>query len=160
MSIQDHTHKLAELMLDFAFNTIRGFESGLYRRMKDEVQNDFVKLMQINVCVKYFNNAYSSLILEDDPYIIEKFGEMHSELSHSYICLLNIVFALTTGLIQQLDRSKLNPLSYSDYMKSVEIQIKSCDIYTPSHLEQFLSHKCEGMDIKTCDPNEPMFFIK
>jgi hypothetical protein len=45
-------------------------------------------------------------------------------------------------------------------MSSVEQQIKDQEIFTPANLEKFLSHKCEGIDIKTCDPNEPMFFTK
>ena len=85
---------------------------------------------------------------------------MHNELAHSYICLLNIIFTFTSSLIDLIDRTKLDDSTYSNYMSSVENQIKQLEIFTPQHLEKFISHKCEGIDIKSCDPNEDMFYIK
>ena len=154
------TLKLAELILDFTVKTITGFESALYKTMCELVRTNQVKQIELKFCVRYFNLAYKSLITNEDPYFVSKFEEMHNELAHSYICLLNIIFTFTLSLIDLIDRTKLDDSTYSNYMSSIETQIKQFEIFTPEHLEKFLSHRCDGIDIKTCNPNEPMFYIK
>jgi hypothetical protein len=160
------TDKLANLMTNFICDTIRGYESGLYKSfvMNNKNMNDILThkmtFILVNFNVKYFNNAYSSLIRNDDPYIMEKFGEMHDVINHSYICLLNILFKLTTDIITSYDRSIFNVFSYDEYMKSVDIVLETCKKVLLDELPKMISHNCNGIDITTCNPNEPLFYIK
>jgi hypothetical protein len=160
------TDKLANLMTNFICDTIRGYESGLYKSfvMNNKNMNDILThkmtFILVNFNVKYFNNAYSSLIRNDDPYIMEKFGEMHDVINHSYICLLNILFKLTTDIITSYDRSIFNVFSYDEYMKSVDIVLETFKKVLLDELTKMISHNCNGIDITTCNPNEPLFYIK
>jgi hypothetical protein len=154
------TLKLSNLILDFVKNTILGIESGMYKTMRLEIKDTLIKIIQINFLVEYFNKAYSALILNTDQYFVQKFKEMHEELNHSYICLLNITFNFTIQLVQQINRDNLNVNTYELFMKSLEDEIIQHNIFQPSMIEPFISHTCTGIDIKTCNPNEPLFFIK
>lgn len=156
------TFALCELMIKFVTDTISGFESGIFKSFNGNseiIKTSIIKNVELKVCVEYFNSAYKSLILEDDPYIVEKFSQMHREHSHSYICLLNIIFNIATRVIEHIERKNLNTNSYSDYMESISREIKNLPFMSPLQLEQFVTHKCTGIDIKTCNPNEPMFYI-
>jgi hypothetical protein len=152
--------KLAQLMVDFTESTILGVESGMYKTIKHLLKENNIKQIQYGFCVEYYNSAYRSLILNNDTYFVEKFTEMHQELSHSYICLLNIIFTISLRLIDSIDRNKLDDSTYDKYIKSVQKEIKKAEFFKVEYFEPLLSHTCSGTDIKTCNPDEPLFFIK
>ena len=105
----------------------------------------------------YLNAAYRSLIREDDPYILEQFNKMANCMNHSKICLLNIVFYVIMSIHPNFDRSKFDTSSYEAYMEGVNQQLDSMLLGATGALMQSVSHQCNGMDIKTCDPNDDMF---
>lgn len=158
--------KLADLMSDFICETIGGFESGLYKSLASRGENiDKIKTQQmtfllVNFNMNYYNRAYSSLIRKNDPYINDKFGEMNKVMNHSYICLLNILFKLTTEIIAEYDRTLFNVTSYENYMRSVKIVLDTCKEFLMTELPNMISHSCSGIDINTCNPDEPLFYIK
>lgn len=159
------TEKLAQLMTDFICNTVHGYESGLYKGISSH-QDNFAKfgdhaftIYLINFNVHYFNTAYSSLIKNDDPGLTEKFDEMQEVLNHSYICLLNILFRLTTEILTSYTRTKLNTSSYKSYMDNIESILEERRVALMIELPKCLSHECTGLDIKTCNPDEPLFYM-
>lgn len=158
--LNQKTMQLANLILDFTKNSIMGTESGLYKTLKQLVRSPIIKNVQMNFLVEYFNGAYRAIILNGDQYFVSKFSEMHNILDHSYICLLNITFAICIQLVEIINRDELDISSYDNYMESLAIQITNNEIFKPEVVAQFLSHTCQGIDIKTCDPNEPMFYAK
>lgn len=160
------TDKLANLMSDFICETIGGFESGLYKSLTshkediNKIKSQNMTFLLVNFNINYYNRAYSSLIRKNDPYIVEKFGEMNKIMNHSYICLLNIMFKLTTEIITGYDRTLFNTTSYEDYMKSVKIVLDTCKEFLLTELPNMISHNCTGIDIQTCNPDEPLFYMK
>ena len=159
--------ELAQLLCNFCFSTIQGHESGLYKGIKMKTLNANIKILQTettlniikNITAHYLNKAYISLIKKDDPYIIEKFNEMTKINNHSAICLLNIIMAFIMDIHSSLNRSILDISSYDLYMKSVMNQVNSKYEDCLNALYKSISHECQGIDIKTCNPYEPLFFL-
>jgi len=119
-------NELVDLILEFVKRTIVGHERGTYRFMASHhvplegVKTDaWFKAFLIDAAVNYFNLAYKSLIRRDDPYICGAFDRMHQLHDHSYICLLNIVFATTINLHGSMDRSVLEHADLETFEESV-----------------------------------------
>jgi hypothetical protein len=163
--MNQHT-QLANLMSEFICSTICGFESGLYKSLItsgeniNKIKTNQMTVILVNFNMNYYNQAYSSLIKKNDQYIVEKFGQMHKIMNHSYICLLNIMFRLTTEMLTIYDRNLLNITSYENYMKSVQAILNKCNEFLIEELPKMISHTCSGIDISTCNPDEPLFYIK
>ena len=159
---------LAKLICDFCFETIRGHESGLYKAINtglldigiNTLLTPNMKPIIMNITANYLNNAFVSLIKRNDPYIIEKFDAMCKIKNHSVICLLHIIMAFIQKVHFSLDRTKLDISSYENYMKSVSSQLDPIVEETLNSLIKSISHQCNGIDIKTCDPNIPLFVMK
>jgi hypothetical protein len=162
------TQELSNLIKDFARETMKGQESALYKTFagntnilgisKENLTNNNIKGIFSEFISNYLNVCYKSMILKDDPYVLEKFGKMKSLHNHSEICLLNIIAALIANTHQQMDRSVLDTQSYEAYMLSVNFLLIS--ILDNIKLDDKISHTCTGMDISKCDPNKPMFYTK
>lgn len=150
--------KLAFEIKDFCYNSILGFESGYYKTNKTEVKKNQTKIIASYFIVDYHNQSYKALILDSDKYIVEKYGSMHSIISHSYICLLNITLMVCKYIIDKMIREFLDDSSYPNYMQMVKLQLTM--LLDKIHLENMLSHKCTGEDIKKCDPELKIFSIK
>lgn len=69
------------------------------------------------------------------------------------------MFRLTTEIISAYDRILFDITSYEKYMNSVENVLDTCKKFLVSELPDMISHTCSGIDIKTCNPNEPLFYI-
>lgn len=158
---------LAKLICDFCFDTIIGHNSGVYKSfmMKKELDINYLRSPLIltllsSATMNYLNNAYSSLIRKDDPYIINKFNEMCVIKNHSKICLLNIIFAIILQIESDIDRAKLDIDSYEKFMESLRKQTTNMYTATWEKLSNIVSHECHGEDIEKCDPNKPMFYSK
>jgi hypothetical protein len=158
------TNALAKLLCDFCFETITGHESGFYKLNQIKklpvanIVGDEMIILIKNVTLFYLNDAYKSLILKSDPYILAKFDAMCKINNHSEICLLNIIALTIINIHADLDRSQFDITSYDTYMKSVRDQLAFRFESVLNVLTNSISHTCTGIDISTCDPNEPMFF--
>jgi len=158
---------IALLMCKFVTQTIIGHERGTYRvfaatgRPMDSLRipNTFRTLFG-GAAVSYFNGAYKSLILRDDKYIEASFDEMHNVCGHSHICLLNIVFKVYMTMHSQIDRTKLDTTCLASYQKSVETMIVPLAERFLTFYATMMNHECNGIDISTCDPDEPLFQLK
>ena len=89
---------IARMICGFIRATTVGHERAIFRTLPKEQINvikvpEIVGQLFVGATVRYFNAAYRSLILKNDPYIQVSFGQMQQVCGHSYICLLNIVFA-------------------------------------------------------------------
>lgn len=151
----------------FCINTILGQESGLYKCLHiynvempgiDNIRSDRVKIVLQHALVDYLNSCYKSLILKNDEYVIESFEKIKKTKNHSEICLLNIMFAVIRSAILEVDRHKFDDVSYDEFMYSVK---KEYEIFFNSiDFDKILDHECSGQKIESCNPDEPMFFIK
>ena len=146
---------------EFLTNTVKGYYSAIYKFYNKNVNQNIIMCIQV-FNVQYFNDAYKSLILRNDPYITNIFDQLHSYYNHSYICLLNITFILTNIVLSKITIEDLDLTNYTQYMKSVSDSIE--DILKSTNLrEKFvhsISHVCDGIDIKKCNPNEDMFYLR
>jgi|SaaInlStandDraft_5_1057022.scaffolds.fasta_scaffold115987_1 hypothetical protein len=161
------SERIFEVITKFVYDTLAGQESGMYKAISSSdqsklsiLQTKTFQMTGISFIVSYFNDAYRSLITEEDKYFVERFKEMHDIMDHSYICLLNIVFNLTITFYCEMDRSKFNISNYKNYMNSFECELnKMKDTMFPiEKRKELFNHVCKGIDIKTCNPNE--IFIK
>lgn len=158
------TNALAKLLCDFCFETMQGHESGFYKLhqikklpIADLLGDEMIILIK-NVTLYYLNDAYKSLILKSDPFILDKFDAMCKINNHSEICLLNIIALTIINIHVNLNRSKLDITSYDTYMNGIRDQLDSEFTSILNTLTNSISHTCTGIDISTCNPNEPMFF--
>jgi hypothetical protein len=159
--------QLAQLLTDFAAGTVLGQESGIYKaivagKMPDVEVTALTRPTSAGAfrqpTINYLNHCYRSLILKNDPYVVEKFEAMTKLLHHSEICLLNIICQLVTSIQKSVCREGLDPSSYANYMGSLEHQVTILCIYQRLLLvEQILTHNCSGKPISEYNPEEPMF---
>lgn len=171
--INNHTmDKIAELtnlMCNFMQCTIYGHESGFYKTAITN-NNNYVTLQTLKndnvsknlitfATMNYLNKIYKSLILEDDPFVIETFGAMQKCLHHSYICLLNLLCVAIVKAHNNIKRTELETCCYQKYMDCVENQLNKIMPKIRYLLTRRISHECKGIDIKTCNPNEPLFIV-
>ncbi len=166
MSTNEKKLKMANIMIEFINNTISGHESGFYKMyyFNDSENINTLKYnamdgMITSSAVNYLNQAYKSLIRENDPYFLKYFKGMAKVMNHSYICLLNIVFVTLINVHRNIDRSKLDIDTYDKYMESIESQLEELLEKIKGTIIQSISHKCTGDDIKNCDPNDDLFII-
>lgn len=143
-------------IIEFSVNTIIGMESGFYKVCIDRtlLQTHALQSTINGFIIDYLNGTYRSLILRDDAYIVETFDKM-TPFNHSMVCILNIIAFVLKYVIENLHRNLLNIKSYDLYMTSIKQQL-----YILANLCRYkmnLSHQCHGIDIKTCNPDEPMF---
>lgn len=110
--------------------------------------------------VSYLNNIYLSLIKQNDKVIVQKFSDFKSFCNHSEICLLHIIKMICSEFVSVFDFNKLNYKNYETFVKTCCEQILSIEIVACQMLCETLTHKCKGIDISTCDPDEKLFFIE
>ena len=147
---------LSDILVEFIENTILGQMSGCY---KVGFGLKYTSIYQVTL-VDYFNILYKSLILEDDKYVVEKFTKMQSFDNHSCICLLNILFYASIMTCSKIQESNLELNNgYEVYIDSCTKEIRKTTKEIKESLDKSISHKCTGIDIKTCDPNVEMFKI-
>ena len=154
--------KLYELILDFAKKTIICIEASLYKTMGKFISNKFIKNLQINFCIGYFNDIYKALVLNSNKNITNKFIEIHNLLPNSFLCLLNITFNLTNDIIQNINRTNFNTNSYEEYIDSINKEFILLNMIKYEYIEKIiLKHVCIDVnidiDIKKNDPNKRYF---
>jgi hypothetical protein len=146
---------------DIMIGAERGLYKNLYHILKENFKDNHIFAIAFaDFYITYFNSAYQALITDGDPYFVEQFGKLHQILSHSYICLLNIVFALTTTTHQSLDRDKFDLSNLDNFTLSIAKEIADKLESQRPMLLSTVNHKCNGEDIKNYDPNEPMFIMR
>lgn len=147
---------------EFVFNTLKGHESAFYKIFNEIISLNSKSIEIQSLCnvaiVKYMNGSYKSLILDDDPYITGSFNVMSS--NHSKSCLLIFLGVEMSDLHLSLNRENFDTSSYQKYMDSVERELDSKFSSFSAKLEKLFSHKCEGKNIKDCNPNDLPFYVK
>lgn len=165
--------QITNLIKHFVFNTIVGSERGMFKTFQKLEVAEMLKsestLHSIkHYLIEYFNSGYRALIYSNngekkreedkDEYYQEQFGQMHAIKNHSYICLLNMVFAIAINIESMFDRLSFDITSLEAFENSVRLQfIIIFGTMKEKLIEQF-NHECDGMDITTCDPEEELFF--
>ncbi len=150
--------ELSNLIKEYCSKTILGAESGFFKTLGPFAKEPQATFILTEYIGKYHNMAYKSLILDTDKYFVENYSKMNEISGHSYICLLNITLNICAILEQGVDRTKLDVSNYEKFIGSVENQINS--MLGKMNLAKFLSHKCSGVDIKSCNPNEDFVVMK
>lgn len=145
-------------IIEYIKRTITGQESGLYKRFGGIIVDPMFVNVRLSALADYMNVTYVSLILDDDEYVTNSFNKMDG-LKHSKICLLNILFAIIKKFYETNDYSIMKNNSYDSYMLSLRMILYVKMNEVKEMLKETLNHKCTGIDIKTCNPNEPMFII-
>jgi hypothetical protein len=110
--------------------------------------------------INYLNSCYKSLIVKDDPYVLEKFREMTELVGHSEVCLINIIAQISMAVHMNLDRSNIDTTDITTLDYSVKTEVDR--IFTPLRpiVYKSLSHECHGEKIEDCDLNKPLFQLQ
>ena len=153
----DLTIKLAKIILDFCKETTYSFEKNVYSNAKANVKKQGLNNIQCTNLVKYFNSAYKMLATQTDEYFFKKFNEMQEVIPHSYICLLNITFLISSTIAQSINRLELDDISYEKYMESIETQVNK--ICTTMNVEKLILHSC-NIQNSNLDPNIELFYVQ
>lgn len=159
--------KLSYAFTFFVFNTLKGFESGLFKGITlnlmkslslEDLRTPKALFVLVEFATHYMNQCYVALIRRDDDYIVSRFDAMTKPFGHSEICLLNLVMFWVKNIFMTLDRSKLKvDGSVEEYLRSYDKAFQPFLTAMIVMLGQTLNHQCQGIDIRTCDPNQPMF---
>jgi hypothetical protein len=139
----------------FIRSTLLGQFSGFYKiNGKNEFATSF-KTVFPHVITHYLNGAYKSLILKDDEYIIKTFSSL---TSHSAVCLLHMFLHITRSIVDNFNYNNLRMDNYTDFMESVDSELMKSEMLKEDKIRLLISHRCEGYDISSCDPNIPLFY--
>jgi hypothetical protein len=152
--------KLADLLTNFIFATVRGQLSGFYKLYQKKVKDIINPNIIMQVVANYYNVCYKALILKNDEYVTENFNSFTECLNHSEVCLLHILNNLTVLLYEKIDFDKLNYDDYSKYMLNITLLLEIQKQNTVDSIKNIIGHDCKGINIKECDPNIPLFIIK
>lgn len=152
--------KLTSVILEFVENTTYGQLSGLFR-----IYGTSLKTMQNRQNVlkgataNYFNTCLKSLILQDDPYVVEWFNKFWLYCSHSPICLSHVLFNLVCSIQEKIDFSQLDYSSLDKFRESERFQIKLIIEILRESVKTMISHECHGEKLEDLDPDTPLFQI-
>ena len=136
-------------------NTLFGIESAMFKR-KDVLGGVEDFRLTVRFAISYLNDCYKSLILGDDPYVTNQFVLLTAS-NHSPVCILHICMFIISKAILSIERSMLNVSDYNAYMTSVAALYRP---YLDSvNYDEFFEHICRGPDIRSCNPNVPLFRI-
>lgn len=162
--------ELARLLCEFLVKTILKQEGLNYRDLSALLKEDaqlpdsgFLFKKMAFVTIDYFNAAYKALILRNgdgDAEALACFDHIHGTSNHSYICLLNVAVAMSMRMRSMIDYAMANYDSEEDYLLSIASQLTPLIKAVHDNLFVNFMHNCCGTDIRTCNPDEPMFAIK
>ncbi len=160
---EENLQKLSDDLTEFAINTLSGQFSGAYKIAIESknvsILKNFKNIYPV-LSAQYLNTLYSSLIRNDDLYVTETFKKFKNHCSHSEVCLLHIIRMLCDSILELFDFEKCNFSSYQLFMTTCTMQLNMIGNTSKEMLPNCLSHKCTGIDISTCDPNEKLFDVK
>ena len=145
--------------LAFVVKTVRSQESKLYKQYGTTAKENKARLpLQI---IKYINYGYKALILRNDDYWVEKFDSL-GRYGHNQLSLIEKMYEVImdfVGRMQQMNDEHLEDCCHNTYMSMIDIQLKIIsDFFTEHYL--IFDHICEGPDITSLDPNEPLLVFK
>lgn len=165
MTSEEKQQKLSIVMKTVILHAIIGHETAMYSHC-NAVACHFLKgltnqwafgLMLSKLSVEFFNTVGKEIILGEGKLGVftQLFDKMHAESGHSYNCLLHFAFHSCFNIHGNLDREKFDISSAKNYEQSIVAQLEPVlDIFDAA---KHFSHVCTGIDIKTCDPNKPLF---
>jgi hypothetical protein len=153
------TTELSKIILEITSEIIIKIELSLNKSLNNHIKDDFIKKLEINLCKGYFNDIYKSLILNSNYNndIINKIKKINNNLDHNYICLLNILFDLTTNTIQQINRTKYDFTSSEKLIESINDQLKLVNLIEIENIKKLLFHECTNIEIEKCNPFKQLF---
>ncbi len=157
--------------LNFIKSTIIGTNRGFYRNLSTQLDSFkdpvIFNILCLNYLKDYFNKGYRALIYstdgplkrqeDKDDYWITSFNKFVNP-KQSYICALNKIMMVVKTVILKIDRSLIS----INNMESMDLSLKrQVDfILDKMELDDIINHlgdKCDGLDIRNCDPKDDMF---
>ncbi len=155
---------IVDLLKEFSKNTITGQLSACYKivnKNKTDVSPVVLYKNMAPMCLmEYANSLYKSLILRNDEYVTKNFDDMKKVHDHSEVCLLHILFNTWLVATQMIKDDVIKCDSdYDIFMNSCENELDRIFNKLGTHFKKLTKHKCTGIDIKTCDPNEKLFCV-
>ena len=164
--------ELSELVFRKVTETLLGMESGCYKIAagivsspnpftREKLVEDSFKVFMKAMLVNQYNIEYNSLANKDDFRIMQIYKNMTDTVDHSPLCLIHILFNISTILIENIDRSNLDTSSLEKYLKSLEAEYEP--YVTKEQVETFSGmflHKCEGpREAQPLPPGHQLFVI-
>lgn len=153
--------KFVAATIKYISQIISGFESGLYKMLK---QNNNARLNLLSskhhpfitifrdLHESYYTSTYNSILARDDEYVVKTFDNFQELSGHSKQCLLNILANLTVSIHFNLNRQNLNYSTYDLYMASLNKEINS--IMDAIDMHKLFDHVCTGPSDNQLKPLE------
>jgi hypothetical protein len=149
---------LCELIADFCKSIILGYESGIYNKSGHAISKEKIKFNLVIANVNYFNDMYKSMIANSNPIIKAKLDEMAIKYSHNYVCLLNIIFLVSSTITQKMNRDSFNMRTRSTYMQSASNEFDA--VMGALNIDKLINHTCTEIDITLEDPEKNLLNIE
>lgn len=108
----------------------------------------------------YFNTCYKSIILKDDPYVVEWYNKFWMYCDHSPVCLTHILFQLVCYVQEQVDYQILDYSSLDKFRSSSKEQIQLITFILKKEVIKLVNHECHGEKLEDLDPNVPLFITE
>lgn len=145
--------QLEDAVHDYVLEVINGFESGLYKMVRQtqplrlellaSPHHPFITIAR-DFYETYFTKTFNSIIKGDDLYVTKKFDEFQNlTAGHSKQCMLNILSNMIISIHFNIFREKLDYTSYERYMESLRNEIvKTWDVID---VVKLFNHSCQGV---------------
>ena len=159
---------LVKYIKEYIHSTITGFESGLYKMVKQtnpkriklmaDRHQPFITILR-DMHEEYYTRTFNSIITRNNEFVNETFGKFSKLCNHSKQCLLNILANLAVSVHFNLDRSKLDITDYESYCSTLSKEItKTMSVI---NIAKLFEHTCTGpADDKLVLLKEEEKFIK
>ena len=141
--------ELVQFTKKYIENVICSFESGLYKIVQDNYQDELSSLSNNHgpfitifrdLHEKYYTRIYNSIITGDDKYIKETFDKFKKLSNHPTVCTLNLLGNYIVSVHFNINRKKLFYKNHDKYIKSLKIEI--ANTIPDGSIEKIFDHEC------------------
>jgi hypothetical protein len=141
--------------LAYCQRTFVGVVRVIYRQLGAiKEKGVFFAQMQLVLC-QYLNQCYKSLLLKDDPQVMDDCAPF---ASHSPVCLFTLMHRTIMLMAAKLSFDTLSFTNIDSLSVGIQIQFTSIALSLPPN-PSFM-HNCQGVAQKDCNPLDPLFVIQ
>ena len=163
---EEEAEQLTKSVCDYLVQAVCGMHMAVYRRFNLMPGEDSGN-MKVGMFAHYLNNCFRSLIVEDDPFVVESFTKIFVQMpEESPVCFFHVLFALGKILLDRADEYQF-PSSDPEVdalreMLMTGIEMQATDLVR-KWVDELSGHSCTGIPFeRICeeDPDQPFFTLR
>lgn len=108
--------------------------------------------------MEHLNMCYKSLIVKDDPVIIDKFEQICQGV-YSPVYILKVAMTFGSTFIDFVDSNKTKDITYPQLMQLLEMSVSIFVSQLKSKESQIFTGTSGDIPIDRCNPDQPLFKI-